>query len=464
MRIALPVAALFFASLMTASAVTQTVVVDENTDGTVFDGIIDGFPNLAPRDGTGDFQGNPLSVARQGDVTEIRSLMEFPLAAFAGQPIVKATLTFNVDDVVSTLGPDTAFNGKAASTILVHPYAGDGLAELIDYKRTAETPFSVSTGPGQITDQTLKQTGAVFFDVDVTARVAAAIDAGTPFLGFLWRTTDSPTATSLDDGRNGAMPGEGAETSAGSKLPILTVEYGTVGPACIDGTTCDDANPCTTNDFCTDGVCAGEAIEGPCDDGDSCTTSDACVAGVCTGRTGCGDGVLDVACGETCDDGNTDAADGCSATCLSDTLQGRGKKPCLLEIAFGHPVRNSAGGVASPQECTDDDPACDDDPTPGTCGFTVAACVGRCDGVTGVAPAVVSPNRSAKQRANRDRLEAALVGLTAPACSSPVRIDVPVRQKGKKVRPGKAKLNLRAKAPGVGRDKDQVLLVCHPAS
>ena len=62
-------------------------------------------------------------------------------------------------------------------------------------------------------------------------------------------------------------------------------------PDAPDGTTCDDANACSTNDQCTAGVCSGP------------------------GNT-CGDGVIDGACGETCDDG---AGNGtnlcCSATC-----------------------------------------------------------------------------------------------------------------------------------------------------
>ncbi len=462
MRIVATVASLLLATTLTASAVTETIVVDENTEGTVSDGLVDGFPGLAPRDGTADFGGNPLSAARQADVTETRSVMEFPLAQVAGQPIVAAKLIFNVDDVISTFGPNTAFNGKAASTLLVHPYDGDGAALLNDYKRTDETAFSVSTGPGEITDNTLKQTGAVFFTVDVRDRVAAAVAAGTPFIGFLWRTTESPTATSLDNGGGGAMPGEGGETSAGSKMPVLEIEYGTVGPACIDGTACDDANACTGDDFCTAGVCTGTPIGGTCDDGDACTSNDVCSGGECVGDTGCGDGTIDASCGEACDDGNAAGADGCSVTCQPDTLAGKGKKPCLLEVAFETPQRDTAGAVTSPQNCTDG-AACDADPTPGTCGFTVAACVGRCDALTGIAPAVVSPNKSAKQRANRERLDAALAGLAAPSCSAPVRIDVPVKQKGSKVKPGKAKLVLRAKAPGVGRDKDAVLLVCHPA-
>ncbi len=495
MRTSLLLTALLLGSAPSASAVTETLVLDDATPGVVFDGIVDGFPLLAPHDGTGDVPGNPLSVARQGDVTEIRSVMEFPLAAFAGETIVSATLTFNVDDVISTLGPGTAFTGEASSTILVHLYPGDGEALVGDYKRIEETPVSVPTGPGVITDATLKQTGARFYTIDVRERLVAALTAGTPFLGALWRTNDSPTATSLDDGRNGNMPGEGGDTSAGSRMPFLTVEFGDPGPVCVSDPECDDGNTCTADtcdavqgclhaptregevctgsactadDVCVGGVCSGSPVDGSCDDGNACTGNDTCTAGTCTGESLCGNGALDAACGETCDDGNTAVADGCSPACLPDTLPGRGKKPCLLELAFGRPVRDAAGAVTSPQTCTDGDPSCDDDPTPDMCGFVVAACLGRstssCAAVTGVAPAVVSPGRSPKQRSNRDRLDAALSGLTAPSCSTPVRIDVPLRRRGAKVRPGKTKLVLRAKAPGAGRDKDAVLLVCQPAS
>jgi hypothetical protein len=88
-----------------------------------------------------------------------------------------------------------------------------------------------------------------------------------------------------------------------------------------DGTSCDDLNPCTTNDVCAAGVCAGTLTEGcvrcqgdsdcagvpvdqchravcgtggfcvvedrpdgtTCDDGNPCTEGDVCTAGVCAG-------------------------------------------------------------------------------------------------------------------------------------------------------------------------------------
>ena len=48
---------------------------------------------------------------------------------------------------------------------------------------------------------------------------------------------------------------------------------------------CDDANPCTTNDACAGGVCAGAIAPNgtSCSDGNACTQSDACSSGVCSG-------------------------------------------------------------------------------------------------------------------------------------------------------------------------------------
>lgn len=75
------------------------------------------------------------------------------------------------------------------------------------------------------------------------------------------------------------------------------------GNCAPDGATCDDANPCTKNDTCSAGACAGIADDGAaCDDRNPCTDGDQCQAGNCAGgatpRTGCrlpiapGSGVL----------------------------------------------------------------------------------------------------------------------------------------------------------------------------
>ncbi len=82
-------------------------------------------------------------------------------------------------------------------------------------------------------------------------------------------------------------------------------------PICTpDDAPCDDANACTTGDFCVTGACTGATSPCPddgnactedvcvpatgvcgvprtgvCDDGDACTVNDACADGACTGTT-----------------------------------------------------------------------------------------------------------------------------------------------------------------------------------
>jgi cysteine-rich repeat protein len=429
--------ALVLSLALVAPARATTLVIDDTTPGTVSDGIIDGFPGLAPKDGVPDFGGNPLSIALRADVTELRSVMELPLAPLAGvdpSRITSATLTFNVDDVISTFGPNANFNGMAADAILVHFYDGDGAAVLADFRRTGEASISVPTGPPGITDAT----GALFFGVDATTPLVQALTAGTPFLGVLWRTTDSPTATSIDAGTPGQMPGEGNETAAGSRMPYLTVEVADAPPP--------PPPSCEPGD--------------PCDDGNPCTVADACVGGACVGTGPCGDGVVDGACGEECDDGNATDGDGCDAACRYDALLGgTGPRECLLRLAFVDPERQSDGSVAPAQTCTDGDPACDATGADGVCAFRVAACVGQADArLPGCQPIGVVATRARPQV-----LASALSTLAVPGCTEPVRVDVALRRRGTRTRPGKLRLVLHASAPGVGKDRDSVRLLCRPA-
>ena len=70
-----------------------------------------------------------------------------------------------------------------------------------------------------------------------------------------------------------------------------------------------------------DDDCPPDALEPNgtlCNDVDVCTDPDACQSGVCVGTSLCGNGVLDGACGEECDDGNTASEDGCSSACLDE--------------------------------------------------------------------------------------------------------------------------------------------------
>ena len=72
-----------------------------------------------------------------------------------------------------------------------------------------------------------------------------------------------------------------------------------------DGTTCDDANPCTDNDQCTNGVCAGTPIGGCvlCDQDSDCSTVSVtqCEEAFCSSNGTCGIRVRE---GAGCNDGN----------------------------------------------------------------------------------------------------------------------------------------------------------------
>jgi cysteine-rich repeat protein len=78
---------------------------------------------------------------------------------------------------------------------------------------------------------------------------------------------------------------------------------------------CDPAERCTGS-AATCPVNAIIADGTQCNDHSDCTTGDHCQSGLCKGtKLPCGDGEIDAACGEKCDDGNLDDGDGCSRTC-----------------------------------------------------------------------------------------------------------------------------------------------------
>lgn len=85
-----------------------------------------------------------------------------------------------------------------------------------------------------------------------------------------------------------------------------------------------DAGQCDVADSCTGASanCPTDSFEPygtACTDGQVCTVNDICVEGVCVvDPMSCGDGVLQLTCGEECDDGDNTDLDGCSATCQAE--------------------------------------------------------------------------------------------------------------------------------------------------
>lgn len=140
--------------------------------------------------------------------------------------------------------------------------------------------------------------------------------------------TPLPTTTTPAPSANPDVCGQG-DGPGGCPLPDvchqpLTCSQGVcfIGPPVVDGTLCDDLNPVTVNDSCTNGVCAGVDpcagvvcpptsgqchVNGTCsngqclyttvpdgqgcDDGDADTVGDGCFAGLCVGTNPCIDGL-----------------------------------------------------------------------------------------------------------------------------------------------------------------------------
>lgn len=220
-----PLAALALGTLIlgVASPSQAVTVVLDGAAGAVYDSIGDGWffaggPAIPP-DGVGDLGGNALAVVNQAGVVEMRALSEFPLAALAGYDagdVTSATLTVTIDDVLTTLGPGTTFDGTAADPIAVYSYTGaNGAITTADFA----PPGLASLGliaPGVVTDASLGVSGALAFEIDVTASVKAFVTAAATHYGVLLGTLDSATGTSVDDV---SPPGV-----AGGSLPFLTIE------------------------------------------------------------------------------------------------------------------------------------------------------------------------------------------------------------------------------------------------
>jgi hypothetical protein len=138
------------------------------------------------------------------------------------------------------------------------------------------------------------------------------------------------TADACDGSGTCTHPASNAGTECRASAGLCDVAESCDGtsPACPD----DSRQPSTTVCRPADGPCdAAETCDGEgaacpvdaaepdgteCDDGDTCTAGDTCSNGTCGSEaTPCGDGTLQEACSEQCDDGNTVAGDGCSPTC-----------------------------------------------------------------------------------------------------------------------------------------------------
>ena len=214
-----PAALIVCAALASAGRAYAATFVLDGASGAVYESVGDGWffaggPTIPP-DGVGDADGQALAVALQAGVVEERAMAEFPLAPLAGvdpADVVSATITYTIDDVLSGFGPGTAFDGTASDPIDVYGYAADGTIVPADFA-PAGAALLDGVATGLITDASLAVSGAVSFQVDATDALQDLLTGGATHFGVLFRTSDSPTGTSLDN-----------LGVAGAQFPFITVE------------------------------------------------------------------------------------------------------------------------------------------------------------------------------------------------------------------------------------------------
>lgn len=209
-------------SLMARPIAAATISIGE-AEGTQYDSILDGYPGFYTEDGVPDAGGNNLAVALKTGATEMRAVMEFPLALLgtaAPSDVLNAKLYFNVDDVLGYLG--APLSGCAAEMIAAWTYAGDEGIQLGDFLQPSGPPRgSVVIGsPCAITDSTLANTGPILFSIDLTSALQQLIGQGASYLGVVLATNTDNTGTSIDDlGLNS----QGPKGARGARMPYLQV-------------------------------------------------------------------------------------------------------------------------------------------------------------------------------------------------------------------------------------------------
>jgi hypothetical protein len=142
---------------------------------------------------------------------------------------------------------------------------------------------------------------------------------------------------------------------------------------------------------------------------------------------------------------------------------GSARTDCYARFEVDVPAAVSTREV----QCTDGDPACDrDGACNDSCRFGVALCLNQPDNrPTCIPPFPPDALKSVKLPRRGPASGLQVPALDSSACGAFLDVDVPVklRKHGKVKRPGKQKLNVKAKSPAKPKnDKDQLRLVCLP--
>jgi Dictyostelium (slime mold) repeat len=156
------------------------------------------------------------------------------------------------------------------------------------------------------------------------------------------------------DGVGACPTGCQSDLSCDDGNPCTSDQCDTQGGCNHVTVSCDDGNPCTV-ELCDPSVgCKYAPADGAaCDDGNACSANDACFAGACQGSAvaGC------CAASTDCDDGNACTTDSCAnGGCSNTPLNCNVADACL--VGYCDPVSGQC--ATSPVSC-DDSNACTDD-------------------------------------------------------------------------------------------------------
>jgi sugar lactone lactonase YvrE len=205
----------------------------------------------------------------------------------------------------------------------------------------------------------------------------------------------------------------------------------------------------------------------PCSTNAECIDTDVCTVDVCGGNGVCTT--------------QPSTAPECLPSCAREPngcIPGGGSRrtDCLAETLVKAPLAIKRG-IPRPQvRCSDNDPTCDHDPTPGQCGFLVAWCLNQKDprlacsaagvtrlvapGASGVAVRTALTQLAPQNASQVGRTVTFSPALTTPDACTPLQtLTVRLRKRGR--RPGTLVVKTTAVA-GRKKDPDAVKFTCRP--
>lgn len=227
--------------------------------------------------------------------------------------------------------------GKAGTVCRASPVAGSGCDENEVCSGIPGTTCPADDAPGNLNHVCRPGSGDM---CDPDEKCTGVVGEGCPA-----DVVANPTTVCRTGSGDMCDPDETCTAIPGAACPADVIAGS--GTVCRAATgTCDITETCSG----TAGVaCPADTLataETPCDaDNDPCTVDECDGTGMCVqlSPTTCGDGETQSGCGEECDDGNLDAGDGCSATCLAETSLTCGPVPLS---GCRQPVRSAKASLS----------------------------------------------------------------------------------------------------------------------